>query len=169
MAAEAAESRPADRPCPCGSGLGYGQCCGPLLAGRARARTAEALMRSRYTAFVERNQAHLERTWHPSTRPADLALATQPNWCGLRIVATERGGEDDDQGLVEFVATALAGTEVITLHERSRFVREEGQWLYVAGRIVEPDQGPAACGGRIGRNDPCCCGSGRKFKKCCGR
>ena len=165
----APESRLDDRPCACGSGLAHGGCCGPLLAGWALARTAEALMRSRYTAFVERNQAYLAQTWHPSTRPSDLELEAQPNWCGLRIVATEQGGEDDGEGLVEFVATALTGTEVFCLRERSRFVREDGRWLYLAGQIRKPNQVQVAYTGKVGRNGPCPCGSGRKIKKCCGR
>jgi len=126
-------------------------------------------MRSRYTAFVERDRAYLVRTWHPSTRPSDLAVEVQPDWRGLRIVATEQGRVDDGEGMVEFVATALAGSDVLTLHERSRFVREDGQWLYVAGQNLESGQGPAARDGKIGRNDPCPCGSGRKLKKCCDR
>lgn len=172
MAAEPLPAGPApgdDRPCPCGSGTAYGRCCGPLLAGQERARTAAALMRSRYTAFAEKNGAYLLQTWHPSTRPAELDLAGQPEWCGLRIVATERGGETDGAGLVEFVATALAGAKVLALHERSRFVREDGQWLYVSGQTIGKGARSAVGVGTVGRNDPCPCGSGRKFKKCCGR
>jgi len=127
-------------------GLAYGQCCGPLLAGQAQTQTPAELLRSRYTAIVERNQAYLAWTWHPSTRPADLAVEVQPDWRGLRIVAAVQGGAADGEGMVEFVATALDGSCVYTLHERSRFVREDRGWLYVAGQIIKPGQGPAARG-----------------------
>ena len=153
-------------PCPCGSGARYDQCCQPYLADRAQPPTAVALMRSRYTAYVVGNHGHLLRTWHPSTRPATLDLTGQPPWCRLDILRTEEGRQGDDRGLVEFVATARAGRQVRRLREISRFVREAGRWLYVAGDLVED---PAFAAGSVGRNDPCPCTSGRKFKKCCGR
>ena len=155
--------------CPCTSGAPYALCCGPLLSGQTPTATAEALMRSRYTAYVERNISYLLRTWHPSTRPSVLDPATIPNWCGLQIVRTERGRKDDDEGFVEFVATALVRNTLCTLREVSRFVREAGEWLYVSGDLLE-DGGPAEIrAGKTGRNAPCPCGSGKKFKKCCGR
>jgi SEC-C motif-containing protein len=155
--------------CPCTSGAPYALCCGPLLSRQARAATAEALMRSRYTAYAERNISYLLQTWHPCTRPSVLDPATIPNWCGLQIVRTERGRKDDDEGLVEFVATALVRNTLCTLHEVSRFVREAGEWLYVAGDLLEDGKPAENRPSKAGRNDPCPCGSGKKFKKCCGR
>jgi len=126
-------------------------------------------MRSRYTAYVEKNSAYVLRTWHPSTRPSVLDPATQPDWCGLTIVRTGQGREAGNEGIVEFVATALVRNRVCKLHEVSRFVKEAGQWLYVGGEIIGNGELVDADTGKVSRNDPCPCGSGKKFKKCCGR
>ena len=149
-------------PCPCGSNQPFDTCCDPLLAGSREASTAEALMRSRYTAYGRRDEAYLLRTWHPSTRPASLGLDEEIEWLGLEILRTEAGGPEDREGLVEFVARYRANGQHGSLQEASRFVREEGHWLYVDGKIAE-------AGGRPGRNAPCPCGSGKKYKRCCGR
>lgn len=158
--------------CPCESGKSFDECCGPLLAGERPAATAEALMRSRYTAYTRVAVPYLLATWHSSTRPETIDVDRMPDWCGLEIVATEKGGELDSEGMVEFRATALAGEKLIVLRERSRFVREEGAWLYVDGEFLEeeePKEPPALPKKKkVGRNDPCPCGSGKKFKKCCG-
>jgi SEC-C motif domain protein len=146
------------------SGFLYDYCCGAVLSGRKNAATAEDLMRSRYSAYVLGDASYLMRTWHSSTRPVDMDPATFPNWCGLEIIRTEKGRADDEEGVVEFKARAISRKKMIELHEVSRFVKEAGQWLYVAGDICE--DGPGA--GDVGRNSPCPCGSGRKFKKCCG-
>lgn len=155
--------------CPCGSGQPYGQCCGPLLAGTRQAATAEALMRSRYTAYCTGNTPYVLRTWHPSTRPPALDTDDQPQWCGLSIVRTAQGGQSDDQGMVEFVASALVRNRLCQFRENSRFVKEDGLWFYVDGDVAPTGGQQEAGPGKIGRNDACPCGSGRKFKKCCGR
>lgn len=159
---------PDQSPCPCGSGLLFQQCCAPVLYGFKKARTAEMLMRSRYAAYVAGNIAYLMETWHPSTRPAAIEAATIPEWCSLEIIRTEQGLEDDETGRVEFRATARSHQNILTLHEVSHFVREAGQWLYVGGDVGEdrPRAGKAA--DKVGRNCACPCGSGKKFKKCCG-
>jgi SEC-C motif-containing protein len=126
-------------------------------------------MRSRYTAYVARNDGYLLRTWHPSTRPYGLDPDGQPEWCGLEILRTEDGGERDNTGMVEFVATAMIGQKVHRLHEVSRFVREQGLWLYVDGKSSGEGQEAVAGAGKVGRNELCPCNSGKKFKKCCGR
>jgi SEC-C motif-containing protein len=94
--------------CPCLSGLVYADCCGPLHAGIASggpyAPTAEALMRSRYSAFAVGDAAYLLATWHPSTRPGDLQLDDDVEWRRLDVVRTSAGGPFDDGGVVEFVA-----------------------------------------------------------------
>ena len=154
-------------PCPCGSGRAFAACCEPVLEGRVEATTAEALMRSRFTAFVRGHTAHLLRSWHSSTRPEHLDADDQPAWHTLSILRVEDGGPDDDHGLVEFLALGQDGAGPVRLHELSRFVREAGHWRYLAGE-VRPAQRTAA-GAKTGRNEPCPCGSGRKFKKCCGR
>jgi SEC-C motif-containing protein len=120
---------PADR-CPCRSGLPFGECCSPLLAGDATAPTAVQLMRSRYTAHVTGDVRYLLATWHPSTRPAALELDPDLAWRSLEVIRTERGGPLDREGVVEFAARYAAGSERGVLHETSRFVRED-RWRYV--------------------------------------
>lgn len=125
--------------CPCGSGDAHGACCGPLLAGTRRAATAEALMRSRFTAHVVQDADHLLRTWHPSTSPSyrDLtrSVGDEMEWKRLLITETSGGGPFDDEGIVEFTAIARTPEGRRELRERSRFVREDGRWLYVSGEL----------------------------------
>ena len=160
---------PDSKLCPCRSGLPYMQCCAAVLSGEQQAGTAEMLMRSRYSAYVAGDIAYLLRTWHPSTRPPAIDAATIPDWCGLAIIRTEKGQEEDEEGLVEFIATARSYPKILQLHEVSHFVKESGQWLYVAGERTDafvPGGTPTM---KAGRNCPCPCGSNKKFKKCCGR
>jgi SEC-C motif-containing protein len=130
---------PDDARCPCGSGDVLGACCGPVLARQRRAPTAEALMRSRYTAFAVRDLEHLLRSWHPSTAPAreELAdsLAEEVRWLRLEIHGTEAGGPFDDAGVVEFSAISKGPHGRSVQRERSRFVREDGAWLYLDGEL----------------------------------
>ncbi|AXK45461.1 YchJ family protein [Brachybacterium saurashtrense] len=128
-----------DARCLCGSGEVLGACCGPVLRGQRRAPTAVALMRSRYTAFAVRDLKHLLRSWHPSTAPAreELAdsLAEQVRWLRLDILATEAGGPFDEAGVVEFSALSKGPGGRSVQRERSRFVREDGTWLYLDGEL----------------------------------
>lgn len=119
-------------PCPCESGRRFGQCCGPVLAGRAAA-TAEALMRSRYTAWVLENPHYLRESWHPRTRPPEISVEPGLKWLGLKIVRTEAGTETDQHGIVEFVARYKIGGRGHRLHETSTFERLDGRWVYVSG------------------------------------
>ncbi len=123
--------------CPCGSGAAFAACCRPYLRGEAEAPTAEALMRSRYTAYVRRDAGYLARTWHPDTRPVDLGEGLDATeWRGLEILATTGGKDGDDAGSVTFVAHHATGVLSIGQHrETSRFVREGGVWLYVEGDL----------------------------------
>jgi SEC-C motif-containing protein len=120
--------------CPCGTGLLYGECCGPLHGGE-RAPTAERLMRSRFSAFATGDTAYLLRTWHRSTRPRALDLDPEDRWYRLDVVRTERGGLLDADGVVEFRAHRRSPAGRDTLHEVSRFVREDRQWFYVDGAV----------------------------------
>ena len=123
-------------------------------------------MRSRYTAYAQADHAYLIRTCHPSSRAdmADFEGQEDIAWTGLEVLATEAGGPADDQGMVEFIARfRIAGADQ-SLHERSSFVRQDGQWFYLDGEIIPPEPVRTV---KIGRNQPCPCGSGRKFKKCC--
>ncbi|WNG83380.1 YchJ family metal-binding protein [Mycobacterium sp. ITM-2016-00316] len=120
--------------CPCGSGRAYRHCCGPLHDGTAAAATAEALMRSRFSAFARGRADYLLSSWHPGTRPARLELDGQITWRRLQIVDTESGGADDDTGIVEFRAQYLQHGKRHILHERSRCSRaRDGTWRYVDG------------------------------------
>ncbi len=157
--------------CPCGSGKPLDACCGPILAG-APAPTAEALMRSRYTAYVQRAYAHLERSLSAEQRKdfdADEAKrwAESSEWLGLTILRTEKGGAGDEQGLVEFSARFRSEGKEHEHVETAIFGREEGQWVYV-GQVAPKGQTVRREQPKVGRNDPCPCGSGKKFKKCCG-
>lgn len=118
-------------PCPCDSGLPYSSCCQPLHAGTA-APDAEALMRSRYSAYALELEPYLLASWHPSTRPARMELRTEPRtqWLGLKVLGHWPDGERAE---VEFVARYRIGGRATRLHERSRFVREGGRWYYVDG------------------------------------
>ncbi|MFN2366112.1 MAG: YchJ family protein [Desulfurivibrionaceae bacterium] len=152
--------------CPCNSQRKLEECCGPFLAGDQLPPTAEALMRSRYSAYVFEDYPYVLKTCHQSTRPSEEEFddGQAVKWCGLEIIETEAGGEGDDEGIVEFVASYRVKDGILGLHERAEFVKEEGQWFYVDGDIVKA---PQAVSDKVGRNEPCPCGSGKKFKKCC--
>lgn len=128
----------AQSPCPCGRlntaqhPLAYGQCCGRWLETDAPAPDAEALMRSRYTAFVLGRSPYLLQTWHASKRPSKVSFDPGVKWLGLEV--RQHQLQDADHAEVEFVARQRGpGGRAVRLHERSRFVREEGHWYYVDG------------------------------------
>lgn len=121
--------------CPCQSGKPYTHCCRPWHDGKP-APTAEALMRSRYSAYVQCNGAYLHRSWHASTRPSKKSLLNLADtvWTGLDIVRTEQGGEQDSTGVVEFIAHYDdAAGQAQSMHQTSQFVREGGRWYYLDG------------------------------------
>ena len=156
--------------CPCGSGADFDECCGPLIGG-VPAPTPEALMRSRFTAFVRGNMDHIENTHAKEVRDdfnrsAAESTANSVEWVSLKIFETADGGADDDTGTVEFSARFKKDGELLDHHEKSNFRREEGRWVYVDGKM-NPKGEPRRVD-KVGRNAPCPCGSGRKYKKCCG-
>lgn len=126
--------------CPCKSQKSYATCCMPFHYGRARCETAEQLMRSRYSAYFFRLVDYLVETTHPSTREPNLKeelekTIYQVRWSFLRIVDTVRGGADDKNGKVEFIAQYFVeDDERQELHERSRFKRYKGVWKYLDGK-----------------------------------
>ncbi|MFI9613933.1 YchJ family protein [Streptomyces sp. NPDC052023] len=125
---------PARNPeCPCGLAETYEMCCGRFHRDEAKAPTAEALMRSRYSAFVRRDEAYLLRTWHARTRPARLGLDAGTRWTGLEILGTTEGSAFHSTGTVTFRASFTGGS----LHERSRFERVGGAWMYVDGDFLD--------------------------------
>ncbi len=158
--------------CPCGSDKSFTECCEPYLNGMSKAPTAEALMRARYSAYAMANIDFIERTTNSSNR-AEFSRentrkwAEESQWHSLEILNVIGGKEDEDEGSVEFIATYSQEDEKIKHHEVSGFRKEAGIWTFVDGHMVNQtfrrDQP------KIGRNDPCHCGSGKKFKKCCGQ
>jgi SEC-C motif-containing protein len=131
-----------DAPCPCGKTiaaskgkslvLAYTQCCGRWLEGTALAPDAESLMRSRYCAFVLEREDYLRSSWLSSNRPASIEFEPDVKWLGLEV--RQHVQSDETHATVEFVARSKStGAPAVRLHERSRFVREAGQWLYTDG------------------------------------
>jgi SEC-C motif-containing protein len=117
-----------------GSGKGYSACCGRLHSGAEIAATAEALMRSRYSAYVLKLDDYLLATWHPDTRPSEFDLAADDSkWLGLEV--KKHAVQDDTHATVEFVARYRIAGKGHRLHELSRFVREGGRWFYIDGTI----------------------------------
>jgi len=156
-----------DRPCPCGTGKTFAQCCEPILARLQPAGSAEQLMRSRFTAHVVRDFEHLHRTCLETSRepyvPDPDAGGT--DWTRLVIHAHEPGRKPDT-AFVDFTAYFRENDTEQAHHEKAEFQRIDGTWFYT--RAVR--QGPApirSTDARVGRNDPCPCGSGRKYKQCC--
>jgi SEC-C motif-containing protein len=123
-------------PCPCGLGRPYGECCALAHRGRPPA-TADALMRSRFTAFVLDDVAYTLRSWHPETRPADVEPDPGLRWTRLEILDSTGGGLFDAEGTVEFRAHYRDGGRPGDMHERSRFVRHDGSWVYW-GPVLAP-------------------------------
>lgn len=157
--------------CPCQSGNEFSLCCEPYLAGKKQPSTAEQLMRARYTAFTRVDMDFVNATHDPKTRKdldteANRQWAERAQWQGLEIVETSGGGPDDEQGTVEFKATFDLGKGSETHHELSQFVKRNGQWFFSDGK--NPKVKTVERNDKVGRNDPCPCGSGKKFKKCCG-
>lgn len=169
--------------CPCGSALEFNACCEPFIKGEAVPETAEKLMRSRYTAYTLADVSYIKKTLAPESR-ADfdekgaMEWAQQAKWKGLKILSTEKGGASDKKGVVEFVATYEQGGETLEHHEVSQFRKgDRGQWLFVDGDAHSHKEGEGhqhhakpqtvkRDAPKVGRNDPCPCGSGKKYKKC---
>ena len=159
--------------CPCKSGKNFGECCGAVISGAVKAESAEALMRARYTSYVIGDVDFLRDSATEEVRmdfdeAAAKAWSRAAQWHGLEIIATEKGGASDTDGVVEFRALYTANGEFCNHHEVAQFVKEDGGWKFRDGELVgekpvvreEP---------KVGRNDPCPCGSGKKYKKCCGK
>lgn len=149
--------QPVRTACPCGSGPPLTDCCGRYHADEWPP-TPEALMRSRYSAFVLDLPDYLLATWHLSTRPSSLGPDAATVWKRLEVLES---GEEGERGWVDFRATFREGKRWSALEESSNFVREAGRWFYLDGN-------PAIHRLKLGRNAPCPCASGRKFKVCCG-
>jgi SEC-C motif-containing protein len=119
-------------PCPCGLDKTYQDCCYAYHSGEATAQSPEALMRSRYSAFVGRLASYLEATWHSSSRPPLLDLSDSPNWLKLQVISSS---VDQNKGQVHFRAFYKDGNDVAFMEEQSDFVQEDGKWYYLDGRV----------------------------------
>ncbi len=164
--------------CPCGTGKPYSDCCEPFITGKLPAPTPEALMRSRYTAYVKVVEPYLRETLAPESRgdynEKDVReWAKQSEWLGLKILKAQGN-------TVEFVAKYKTQGKVLEHHEVSTFRKDGNKWYFVDGEShvhedgkghehhAEPKAPVVREEPKIGRNDPCKCGSGKKYKKCCG-
>lgn len=145
--------------CPCGSTKLFASCCEPYLKNQAIPENPETLMRSRFSAYSKADMDYIEKTM---LGPAlvdfnkEQAAVSAPHvkWLGLKVIQSKH---DENRGTVEFIAQySLLGTKE-TIYEISEFHKENGKWFYFDGETP-----------KIGRNDSCPCGSGKKFKKCCG-
>lgn len=156
--------------CPCGSQESFTNCCKPILGGKA-APTAESLMRSRYSAYVKGNIQYLIDSVHPKYNSEVDANALQvwsekSQWLGLKILKTQKGKEADTEGTVEFIATYKQKEETIEHHEVGFFKKEKGKWWFCEGKTPSIPTIRHTTP-KVGRNDVCPCGSGKKHKKCC--
>lgn len=159
-------------PCPCGSGSEFSLCCEPLIRGKKSASTAEELLRARYTAFTRGDIDFILDTHHSRTR-GDVKReeiedwSKNSSWLGLKVVQKEAGEASDEKGTLIFCAQYTAEGETHDHWEQSFFEKEAGKWRFLDAKGIQvgtyrrPDP-------KVGRNDPCPCGSGKKFKKCCG-
>ncbi|MFP4013748.1 MAG: YchJ family protein [Chitinispirillaceae bacterium] len=157
--------------CPCGSGSTYDKCCEPIVFGMRPAATAEELMRGRYTAYARGVVEFILSSTHPDRRAecdekAIRAWSNNSVWQGLEIRSTYMGGPEDTMGEVEFVAQYTEDRVKKTLHETGTFKKIDGSWYYMDGRI-HPPKPFVRQESKVNRNDPCPCGSGKKYKKCC--
>lgn len=159
--------------CPCGSGRALAECCQPLLDGDQSAKTAEELLRARYTSHFLKKADYLINTTHPDKRTPEDEAAYQnffkaADWTQLEIIDIQKGGVDDDQGQIEFIAHYTDKDGPNRYHELSTFIKHDGQWFFDDSKAIKVKpyirDKP-----KIGRNQPCPCGSGKKYKKCCGR
>lgn len=155
--------------CPCGNNKHYTDCCQPIHQDPSLAQTPEQLMRSRYSAHVKGLVDYVINTYHPSchaeAQRREIAESIDSDWCGLEVTTTE-SGRDDNEGFVTFKAYFNQDNNQFCLEERSRFLREGGQWYYIDGEFPHAEEKEQRA--KVGRNDPCICGSGKKYKKCCG-
>jgi len=157
--------------CPCGTSKPYSQCCEPLILGEQPALTPEALMRARYSAYTKTEVDYIIATTHPEKRE-DLQAegirrwSEESTWHGLEIIACEGGKAEQLEGVVEFIAHYTEKAVKKKHHERAQFERIDGTWFFSDGIPVTPKQFIRAQA-KIGRNEPCPCGSGKKYKKCC--
>ncbi len=158
--------------CPCGSQQSYDLCCEPIITFKNKATTAEQLMRGRYTAYVKGAvdfilQTTLEEKRKECDEKAIRSWSQNSVWHQLVILDTSKGTGEHTEGMVEFTAHFTEGGIKKNLHEKAVFKKIDDQWYYVDGEI-QKSKPFIRTENKQSRNDPCPCGSGKKFKKCCG-
>lgn len=148
--------------CPCGSLHNYSDCCGAYIEGKQTASTAEQLMRSRYTAFVQENWTYIKDTMlGKALQQFTEQQSKSPTlWLGLDVLNSAE--ESIDKAQVEFIAKYLKNNNIQSIHEKSEFIRQQNRWFYIDGQHYPTKQQ------RIPQNSPCPCGSHKKFKNCHG-
>jgi SEC-C motif-containing protein len=155
--------------CPCGSGIVYRKCCKPYITGHATAPTAEALMRSRYTAYVKHAIDYIVNTCLEKEKANYNGIkdwSENSTWLGLKIISVDGGDGGCGAGTVVFEATYERKGLKNVHHETAQFWKSDDRWFYKDGKIVP--QTIVRTGPKLGRNDPCPCRSGKKYKHCCG-
>jgi len=155
--------------CPCGSQLSFAKCCQIYHEGKKPAPTAEALLRSRYSAFVTGAVDYILDTHHPETRDQIkreeiLDWSKNSEWLNLTMHTIERGTTKDEDGIIDFTARYGQGGREVDHREKSEFRKKDGAWYFYDVYKNKPIRHETPL---LGRNDPCSCGSGKKFKKCC--
>ena len=159
--------------CPCSSGKAYADCCEPIITSKQKAKTAEQLMRSRYSAYALGHVDWIVESQSPDGRQFVDRKATEEwsrraVWHRMEVVEVKDGTADDTEGFVDFKAYYTIGGEDITHHEIASFRKEDGVWYFVDGVEVKP-RPYKRLDRKVGANEPCPCGSGKKWKKCCGK
>ncbi|MFN8578696.1 MAG: YchJ family protein [Candidatus Sericytochromatia bacterium] len=158
--------------CPCKSSKKFKDCCHKIITGEIKAETAEELMRSRYTAYSIKDFVYILKSTHISQK-SFYSIDSIKNWAenliwiNLEIISTQKGTKIDLIGEVEFKVSYLENNQEKLHHELSFFKKEEGIWYFVSGQ--EPRKNQENTSIKIGRNEPCTCGSGKKYKKCCAK
>jgi SEC-C motif-containing protein len=171
--------------CACGSLKTYSTCCEPFITGKSYPETAEQLMRSRYTAYTLNDINYIKKTLAPESQKdfdvkASKEWAANAEWLGLKISSVKKGAATDTEGIIDFTVTYKESGKKLEHHEISEFRKDNnGHWLFVDGDAHTHEEGQGhhhhvkqetvvRAGPKVGRNDPCVCGSGKKYKKCCG-
>ena len=150
--------------CPCGSDMLFSECCEPYILQRKLPSSPEALMRSRFSAYVKKAYAYIVNTYTVASKQnltvANIAEASKDTtWIKLEVMSAY---EQDEHGEVEFIAFYKVGHRFYAMHELSRFIKEDKRWRYVNGDMLGKTGNI-----NLGRNDTCLCGSGKKYKHCC--
>jgi SEC-C motif-containing protein len=158
--------------CVCGSGKAAESCCQEIIKGQRAAATAEELMRARYAAYVHGDVDFLIESTLPEgrgdiDRDTTAVWSQQSTWLGFELLSKEKGEAGDEEGTIDFSARYKLKGMAVTHREHSTFKKVDGKWYFAEG--TELTAPPIRNDNQVGRNEPCTCGSGKKYKKCCGK